>query len=106
MDDWATLYKKFQATFREERLNASVLILFEDGTNVWYSDLSGEVEFDENTDKPAKCTLKMSYKDADAVINRRLSPMKAILSMRLKVKGDMGLAMRIAQIFKKPLPAV
>lgn len=44
-------------------------------------------------------TLSMAGKDCIAVLEGQLSGMSALLSGRLKIEGDMGLAMRLAAFF-------
>jgi putative sterol carrier protein len=49
-------------------------------------------------DGPAGCTLIMSAADFGALLDGSLSPMPAYMSGRMKITGDMGLAMRLAQL--------
>jgi putative sterol carrier protein len=44
-------------------------------------------------------TLSMAGKDCVAVLEGRLSGVSALLSGRLKIDGDLGLAMRLAAFF-------
>ena len=44
-------------------------------------------------------TLSMEGKDCIAILEGRLSGMSALLSGRLKIAGDMGLAMQLAAFF-------
>lgn len=49
-------------------------------------------------------TLSMAGKDCIAVLEGQLSGMSALLSGRLKIEGDMGLAMRLAAFFPELRP--
>ncbi len=46
----------------------------------------------------AKCTITMSAEDFDDMINGRLQPTTAFMQGKMKVDGDMGLAMKLGQL--------
>ena len=48
-----------------------------------------------NIDKPAACTLQQSMEDFELMNDGKLDSTQAFMSGRLKVLGDMGLALRI-----------
>jgi putative sterol carrier protein len=52
-----------------------------------------------NEDQEADCTLEISAKNALKMLDGDLNPMTAFMMGKLKVKGDMGVAMKIAQTF-------
>lgn len=52
-----------------------------------------------NEDNDAECTLEVSTKNALKLIEGELNPMMALMTGKLKIDGDMGVAMRIAQNF-------
>ncbi|MPR33556.1 SCP2 sterol-binding domain-containing protein [Salmonirosea aquatica] len=54
-----------------------------------------------NEDNDAECTLEISTKNALKMLDGDLNPMTAFMMGKLKVKGDMGVAMKIAQVFGK-----
>ncbi len=54
-----------------------------------------------NEDQDADCTLEISAKNALKMLDGDLNPMTAFMMGKLKVKGDMGVAMKIAQTFAK-----
>lgn len=47
-------------------------------------------------------TFKSSTQDLFSVVDGRLSPMQAFLQGKVKFSGDMGLAMRLLEVFKRP----
>jgi putative sterol carrier protein len=51
-----------------------------------------------NDDAPADCTLVVAIDDLVALAEGRLDPVMAMMRGRLKVKGDMGLAMRLPSL--------
>ncbi|HZZ83687.1 MAG TPA: SCP2 sterol-binding domain-containing protein [Anaeromyxobacteraceae bacterium] len=46
----------------------------------------------------AKCTVNCSDQDFLNIVNGRLNPQMAFMSGKLKIQGDMGLAMKLQQI--------
>ena len=51
-----------------------------------------------NDDKPADCELQVSVDNLVKLGIGDLNPMMAVMSGKLKVKGDMGIAMKMGQI--------
>jgi putative sterol carrier protein len=62
-----------------------------DGTN---SDNTVAV----NQDHPARCTISMSAEDFSDLIHGRLQPTSAFMQGKMRVDGDMGLAMKLGQL--------
>ena len=46
----------------------------------------------------AKCTVAATDSDFLAIVNGKLNPQMAFMSGKLKIQGDMGLAMKLQQI--------
>ena len=53
----------------------------------------------EQGDAPADCTVTVSSADFVALLERRLNPQTAFLAGRIKVSGNIGLALKLAQLF-------
>lgn len=54
-----------------------------------------------NEDKPADCTLQLSKADFEAMGRKELDPTMAYMSGRLKIQGDMGVAMKLQPILSR-----
>lgn len=50
-----------------------------------------------NRNAPANCTIAMAAGDFDDLIHGRLQPTAAFMQGKMKIDGDMGLAMRLGQ---------
>jgi len=46
----------------------------------------------------AKCTVNCADSDFLSIVNGKLNPQMAFMSGKLKIQGDMGLAMKLQQI--------
>jgi putative sterol carrier protein len=50
------------------------------------------------TDGPADCTIKLSLDDLESLIAGELNPTMAFMSGKLKIEGDMSVAMALSQL--------
>lgn len=50
-----------------------------------------------NEDIDTECTMEISLKNAEALLNGELNPMMGYMMGKFKIKGDMGVAMKIGQ---------
>ena len=53
-----------------------------------------------NDDKAADCTLKMTFADFSDLIGGKLDGMTAFMTGKLKIEGDMGVAMKLQSILR------
>ncbi|MCS6934273.1 MAG: SCP2 sterol-binding domain-containing protein [Chitinophagales bacterium] len=63
-------------------------------------DGTGESNVVSTEDKPADTTISVSVDDLMGIINGSVNPMMAFMSGKIKVQGDMGLAMKLQQLLK------
>ncbi|RFC67457.1 MULTISPECIES: SCP2 sterol-binding domain-containing protein [Mesorhizobium] len=50
------------------------------------------------TDAPADCTIKLSLDDLESLVAGELNPTMAFMQGKLKIEGDMSVAMALSQI--------
>jgi putative sterol carrier protein len=50
------------------------------------------------TDGPADCTITLSLDDLESLIAGELNPTMAFMSGKLKIEGDMSVAMALSQL--------
>ena len=53
-----------------------------------------------NDDKAADCTLRMDFSDFSDMIAGQLDGMTAFMTGKLKIEGDMGVAMKLQSILR------
>jgi putative sterol carrier protein len=49
-------------------------------------------------DTPADCTIKLSLEDLEALVSGELNPTMAFMTGKIKVEGDMSVAMALSQV--------
>lgn len=76
-------------------LGSSIKFVFEDQT-VIVLDGRGDANEVHNDDHDAECTVKIAKDDLDALLAGTLNPMMAFMSGKLRVEGDMGVAMKLS----------
>jgi putative sterol carrier protein len=50
------------------------------------------------TDAPTDCTIKLSLDDLESLLAGELNPTMAFMSGKIKVEGDMSVAMALSQL--------
>lgn len=79
-----------------DNLNASAKLVTDQG--VIYIDGKQSPVAVSNEDQPADCELHVSVDNLVKMGTGDLNPMMAVMTGKLKVKGDMGVAMKMGQV--------
>lgn len=74
-------------------------VKFDTDEGVVFIDTTQVPNIVANQDHDADCTLEISTKNALKMLEGDLNPMMAYMTGKLKIKGDMGVAMKMAQMF-------
>ncbi len=87
----------------EKALGVNAVIQFDlsgaNGGLYWVRVVDGRCEAGQGQAENPKMTLKASADDYYAVATGALNPMQAFMSGKIKVQGDMGLAMKLQTMF-------
>lgn len=79
-----------------DNINATVKLATDQG--VVYIDATQSPAAVSNDNKPADCELQVTVDNLVKMSNGDLNPMMAVMTGKLKIKGDMGIAMKMGQI--------
>lgn len=71
-----------------------------DGAGSWTVDVSdGQVSVAQDGDGEADCTIAVSDDNFQKLVAGELNPTTAYMTGKLKIKGDMGAAMKLQKLF-------
>lgn len=79
-----------------DSLNATAKLVTDQG--VIYIDAKQSPAIVSNEDKPADCEIQVTIDNLVKLGTGDLNPMMAFMGGKLKVKGDMGVAMKMSQV--------
>lgn len=80
-------------------LGSTLKFNFKGGEGVIYLDGSGDNNTVSNEDKEADCTVTVDMDDLNNMVSGELNPMTAFMTGKLKIAGDMGVAMKLGNLF-------
>ena len=72
---------------------------FNFGDQQIFIDGTGATNVVTAENKNADCTVNVSLHDFNALVTGKLNPMSAFMSGKLKVDGDMAVAMKLQSLF-------
>lgn len=86
---------------KAEGVNATIQfnLTGDNGGLYWLRIADGKCEHGEGEANNPKLTLRASADDYLAVVNGSLNPTQAVFTGKLKIEGDMSLAMKMTSMF-------
>ena len=73
--------------------------LIGDAPETWTIDLTKDADFIcKGGNEGAKCTVSIKIEDLSDIVEKKVNPQMAFMTGKLKVKGDMGLALKLGTI--------
>jgi len=75
-------------------------VKFATDQGVVYIDGNANPPVVSNDDKAADCTLRIAFSDFEDLIERRADGMSLFMTGKLKIEGDMGVAMKLQSILR------
>ena len=100
--DGGSSFEDILATVTEKAGKAGALgstLKFDFGDRQIVINGTGESNEIKSSDEKADCTVKMSEEDFQKLIKGALNPMGAVMSGKIKIDGDMGVAMKLQSLF-------
>lgn len=86
----AEMVNKINSTYK--------FVITGDGGGTWVVDLTKPGGAISAADSEAKCTITMASNDFLDLMNGKLNPQMAFMGGKLKVLGDMGLALKLGPL--------
>ena len=80
---------------KKETVGATFKFVFTDMDQVIHIDSSGSESVVTNENLPADCEMHMKAKTFEQLRSGNLNPMMAVMTGKIKIKGDMGVAMKL-----------
>lgn len=94
--DSATTAVKKNVDASDGSLGATVKFAFDEG--VIYIDGNAQPMTVSNEDQDADCIIRMSLDDFQEMVAGELDPTMAYMTGKLKIEGDMGVAMKLSSV--------
>ncbi len=82
---------------RAPQLGKTMKLVLGDG-EIIYIDMTGSPAVVTNEDKDADCTITTTMETLEALRSGSLNPMMAVMGGKIKIKGDMGVAMQLQSL--------
>ncbi len=73
-------------------------IKFKLGEKTYFLDGTGSQNTFSTEDREADCTISMSEKNFQKLVEGKLNPMTAMMMGQIKIKGDMTLVMKLKDL--------
>lgn len=82
-----------------DSIGSTIKFSFKGGEGVVYLDGSSDPNVVSNADQAADCTVTVDFQDFNDLLSGSLNPMGAFMTGKLKIDGDMGVAMKLSSLF-------
>lgn len=94
--------ESLMSAVQERSTNAEPLgkkLKFDFGDEKIHIDGTGDANAVTSNDDEADTTIVVSQEDFQKLLDGDLNPMGAVMSGKIKIQGDMGLAMKLQSLF-------
>lgn len=95
----ATTEKVKTISTHADSLGNSIKFDFGEGNGSIYLDGKGDANVVSNDDKAADCTVSIALEDFNDMLAGTLDPMGAFMQGKIKLDGDMSVAMKLQSLF-------
>ncbi len=83
----------------DAKLNSTIKFAFKEGGALHIDGKSTPNTVTNDEAAPADCTVKLSLEDFGKLMERKLDPTTAFMMGKIKIEGDMGVAMKLGRLF-------
>ncbi len=94
-----TFAKVSQVAAAADPLGATVKFVFKGGEGQIFIDGTQDPNTVSQEDAEAECTITVDKGDFDSLLAGSLNPMMAFMGGKLKIDGNMGIAMKLTSLF-------
>lgn len=95
----ATLEKVSTVAAAADALGHTVKFVFNGGEGVIFIDGTQDPNTVSTEDAEAECTINVDKDNFDKLMSGDLNPMMAFMGGKLKIEGNMGIAMKLSSLF-------
>jgi putative sterol carrier protein len=92
------LQESLVAMAKTHPLGATIALKLTDGDTLYLKSIEGEVMISTDEMPNVMSTFVLSSTDLADMLSKKLDPTRAFMSGKMQVKGDMGIAMKLAQV--------
>ena len=85
------------STLNAGKIDAKIKFEFSDGYVLIDDTTSPPTISNENND--ADCIIKINNENFSEILNKKMSSMSAFMTGKMKIKGEMGIAMKLSSLF-------
>ena len=97
--DLATITKVFTENAAKASGGMDKALKFVLDEGIVHIDFTGDSPVVSNDDKDADCTITTSLSTIDDIRTGKQNPMMAVMTGKVKIQGDMSLAMKLQSLF-------
>ncbi len=83
----------------DSRLGATIKFAFNDGGAIFIDGKNVPNQVSNDEAAAADCTVRVSLENFGKLMERKLDPTTAFMTGKIKVEGDMGVAMKLGKVF-------
>jgi putative sterol carrier protein len=94
----ATLEESLLALASGRPLGATIAMKLTDGETWYVKSVEGDAQVGTAELLDVKATFTLSTADLQAMLAKTLNPTQAFMSGKMQIQGDMGVAMKLAQL--------